>query len=112
MTVDIDALAARAAALAARVEELNALLRPIQAELVAVQRKIVGARTGRISAQRRKQAAAERNRLICDEARELGTGRAYIPIFWQQQLANKHGISGRQVRRILEVADIKVGRYS
>lgn len=110
MAIDVDSLSARAAKLTSRIEELQQLIGPLQAELLAVRRKIDGAHAGRASAARRSHAAAERNHLICDDARKLGSGRAYVPVFWLQELAEKHGISSRQVARILQAADIKVER--
>jgi hypothetical protein len=110
MSADVKALAAKAAVLDKKIRELEARLGPLRAELNTVRRRIAGAELGRSSVAQRQQAAVERNRLICDEARALNHYRDYVPIFWQQSMAEKYGLSGRQIRRILKAADIKVDR--
>lgn len=110
MSADLKALAARAAVLDKKIRELEARLGPLRAEFNTVRRQITGAELGRSSVAQRQQAAVKRNRLICDEARALNPDRDYVPICWQQSMAEKHGLSGRQIRRILKAADIKVDR--
>lgn len=112
MSTDLNALVARAAILGEQIRALEDRLGPLRTELAAVNRKIAGVHLGCNSVAQRRLAVAERDHLICQEARGLSATQAYIPISWQQALAVKHGLSGRQVRRILKAADIEVSRWS
>lgn len=110
MAADIQALSAKAAELSARIDELQLAIGPLQRDLLAIRRKIEGSLAGRASVAQRSRAVAERNRLICDEALRLNSRTEYVSFSWLQALAAKHGISSRQVGRILKAADIKIER--
>lgn len=108
MVVDIEKLTARSVEVAARIEVLREQLDPLRAELASLNRRIAGTRLGQTTTAHRAEKTKKRNRAICADAMALAAHQSYLPAVWLQMLAKQHGLSPRQVRRILEEADIKV----
>lgn len=95
------------AVLKAEIQGLEATIQPLQEKLTHLRRTLAAVSAGRASAESRRSGAADRNQQIVADALEIMCLH-YIPIYWQAELSQKHGVSCRQIRRILKAADINV----
>ena len=93
----------------AEIQALEAELAPLQERLQRLRRLRAAHLAANASTTSRRQAVATRNDEIVAAA-SLLVGKS-LHYAWQQVLANRFGISARQVRRILMDADVSVGRW-
>lgn len=99
------------ATLKAEIRRIEAEIKPRQEELTYLRRSLATITAGQASAKSRRAATVDRNEKIVAQARE-GLIGSYIPYGLLADLSEAHGLSRRQIRRILESAGVLKMRTS
>lgn len=90
-------------ALKAEILRLETVIAPLQTELTALRRSLATISAGQASANSRRAATQHRNEKIIAKARKYIVN-SYIPYGLLTDLGEQHGLSRRQIRRILASA--------